>query len=157
MANSMFNIRGIPEVKRALETHAMKASAAVDRAVVSAANDIFNDADQLVPIDEGVLRSSGRLDVQRNIGGLAGMTVTISYGGAAKEYAIVQHERLDFWHPPKPPGKSKVGGRQGTGPGPDPSTGRGPKYLERPFLAKAPLLPEVIVKHIRAEFFGGGA
>lgn len=153
MANlGNFDIRGIPEVKQRLMLEKEKVERAVNRAIVSVANDIFNRADQLVPVDEGILRSSGRLDVKPK---QAGIEVTITYGGASIPYAIVQHERLDFWHPPKPPGKSKVGGRQGTGPGPDPSTGRGPKYLERPFLEEAGKLQETILKHVRAEFFGG--
>lgn len=153
MANlGNFDIRGIPEVKQRLMLEKEKVERAVNRAIVSVANDIFNRADQLVPVDEGILRSSGRLDVKPK---QAGIEITITYGGASIPYAIVQHERLDFWHPPKPPGKSKVGGRQGTGPGPDPSTGRGPKYLERPFLEEAGKLQETILKHVRAEFFGG--
>lgn len=153
MANlGNFNIQGIPEVKQRLMLEKEKVERAVNRAIVSVANDIFNRADQLVPVDEGILRSSGRLDVKPK---QSGIEITITYGGASTPYAIVQHERLDFWHPPKPPGKSKVGGRQGTGPGPDPSTGRGPKYLERPFLEEAGKLQETILKHVRAEFFGG--
>lgn len=153
MANlGNFDIRGIPEVKQRLMVEKEKVERAVNRAMVSVANDIFNRADQLVPVDEGILRSSGRLDVKPK---QAGIEITITYGGASASYAIVQHERLDFWHPPKPPGKSKVGGRQGTGPGPDSSTGRGPKYLERPFLEEAGKLQETILKHVRAEFFGG--
>lgn len=151
----MFDIRGIPEVKQALMVNGRKVSAAVDRAVVSVANDILNKADQRVPVDEGILRSSGFLDIKRGGGPVGGgLVITIGYGGAASEYAIVQHERVDFWHPPKPPAKSKVGGRQGTGPGPD-SSGRGAKYLERPFLEETADLNEKIVRHIRAEFFGG--
>lgn len=45
-----------------------------------------------VPVDEGVLRSTGRVT------GPEGNEVEWSYGGAAAPYAIVQHERLDFRH-----------------------------------------------------------
>jgi hypothetical protein len=44
----MFDIRGIPEVKQALMVNGRKVSAAVDRAVVSVANDILNKAELAV-------------------------------------------------------------------------------------------------------------
>lgn len=151
MTKFKVDITGIEELKRALahDTGAIRDS--VSRAIVAIANDISNKADQLVPVDEGVLRSSRNLKVTKNT---KGVDVAITYGGAAAPYAIVQHERLDFWHPPKPPGKSKVGNRQGTGPVP-PGAGRGPKYLEHPFLQETADFADKIVRHVRAEFYGG--
>lgn len=149
-----FDITGIREVKRALAVDAKGVQAAADRAIANVTNDIFNRADQLVPLDESPLRTSGHIKIDR---GQYGIELQIVYGGAAESYAIVQHERMDFWHPPKPPSKQKSGGRQGTGPGPDPATGRGPKYLERPFLEETKNLRQKIVAQVRAEFFGGAA
>lgn len=152
MASKGFDISGIREVKRALAIDAKGVQAAADKAITNITNDIFVRADQLVPVDESPLRTSGHIQVSRTS---TGIELSIVYGGASAPYAIVQHENLDFWHPPKPPSKSKVGGRQGSGPGPDPQTGRGAKYLERPFLEQTKNLRQKIVAQIRAEFFGG--
>lgn len=47
----------------------------------------------LVP---GTLRASGAVGLPERIGRL--IRIVLSYGGAAINYAIVQHERLDFFH-----------------------------------------------------------
>lgn len=148
------DIRGIPEVKRALAIDSARVEGAIKRAMGDLMNEVFTKADQLVPVDEGNLRTSGHILTSQGPNGES--TITIAYGGAAAPYAAVQHERLDYWHPPKPPGKSKVGKRQGTGPGADPSTGRGAKYLERPFLEVTGNLKQKLIRLIRAEFHGGG-
>lgn len=46
-----------------------------------------------VPVDRGVLRSTGRVRGPRKDG-----SVLLSFGGAAAPYALVQHERIDFNH-----------------------------------------------------------
>lgn len=46
-----------------------------------------------VPVDEGTLRSTGRVD-----GPGRDERVVVSFGGAAAPYALEQHERLDFQH-----------------------------------------------------------
>lgn len=84
--------------------------AATRQAVVTAVNDIALEiaarADDLVPFDTGVLSGSQRTAhaTPRD------MTATISYGGPAAPYALVQHEDMDYRHAP----------------------GRTAKYLERP-------------------------
>ena len=49
-----------------------------------------------VPVDTGVLRASGV--VQRPEVTRQRVRITMGYGGAARAYAVVQHERLDFRH-----------------------------------------------------------
>lgn len=44
----------------------------------------------------GTLRASGRVSLPEKNGKIT--SVTLSYGGAAADYAVVQHERLDFFH-----------------------------------------------------------
>ena len=44
-----------------------------------------------VPVDEGTLRSSGRVDA-------TGKLITLSFGGAAAPYALVQHEDTSLQH-----------------------------------------------------------
>jgi len=46
-----------------------------------------------VPVKEGVLRSSGRVDAAPYAKG-----VVLSFGGASAPYALVQHENLQFHH-----------------------------------------------------------
>ena len=49
-----------------------------------------------VPVDIGILKASGIVDrpiVEKNK-----VTVKLGYGGMAKAYARVQHERQDFVH-----------------------------------------------------------
>ncbi len=63
-----------------------------------------------VPVDQGILKSSGLVEKPFRKGKIFG--VVMAYGGAASAYALVQHENLSFQH----------------------TTG-GPKYLERPLLS----------------------
>lgn len=44
----------------------------------------------------GTLRASGTVHEPERDG--RNISVTLSYGGAASDYAVVQHERLDFFH-----------------------------------------------------------
>ncbi|MCR4301793.1 MAG: hypothetical protein NUV51_09300 [Sulfuricaulis sp.] len=44
----------------------------------------------------GTLRATGTVHEPERIGNL--ISVTLSYGGGAVQYAAVQHERLDFFH-----------------------------------------------------------
>jgi hypothetical protein len=64
---------------------------------------------EYVPVEKGILRSSGH--VEKPVLRPGRIEVILGYGGPAKAYALVQHERLDFKH--------KVGQA---------------KYLERPLL-----------------------
>ena len=49
-----------------------------------------------VPVDTGILRATGRVDGP--VQGPVGPRVTLSFGGAAAPYALVQHEVLKFKH-----------------------------------------------------------
>ncbi len=69
------------------------------------------EAKPLTPVDKGPLRASGTV-LPPEISG-SRITVASGFGGAAKKYAVVQHEDLNLRH--------AVGG---------------PKFLERPFLAR---------------------
>lgn len=46
-----------------------------------------------VPVDEGPLRASGRVEGPNNVG-----EVTLSFGGASAPYALRQHEELSYNH-----------------------------------------------------------
>lgn len=51
-------------------------------------------ANETVPHLDGILEGSGTVDAD-------GLEATVSYGGAASAYAIVQHEHVEFNHPGK--------------------------------------------------------
>ena len=87
-----------------------RASAATRLATATAINDIALEiaakADELVPFDTGALSASQKIENAS----LGDLTATISYGGPAAPYALVQHENMDYQH----------------------DAGRSAKYLERP-------------------------
>lgn len=56
----------------------------------------MTESKRRVPVEHGTLRASGFVATSRNGSNLSAV---LSYGGAAEDYAIVQHERLDFLHP----------------------------------------------------------
>lgn len=144
MTSSSINISGIPEIRRALQAEFDKTDLALRRGLKDMAEQIALESEQLVPVDEGALRSS-RTVVDSS--GPGNYVVTVGYGGPSAPYALVQHERLDFWHPPKPPNKNSAG-MSGTGIV-TPGTGRGPKYLEIPFLKMKSRFPDVMVAYAR--------
>lgn len=147
------SIAGIKELQDAIDSNIVELQMALGRALYSAATDIAADSNLLVPFDTGALAAS-----MYDLGDVGGVGVdgfpgpapefTIAYG---EPYALVQHERLDYWHPPKPPAKSVVGGRQGTGPV-APGEGRGPKYLEVPFAQETSQYPTKLVERVRQHY-----
>lgn len=76
-----------------------------------------------VPVDTGTLRASGHVKEPHIRGTRA--EVVLGYGGAASAYALVQHERLDYFH-----------------------TVGGPKYLERPVNEAARGFGRRVAKHL---------
>lgn len=75
-----------------------------------------------VPIDRGPLRASGTVFAPVKMGA-TGVSVTLGYGGAARAYAVVQHEDTSLSHPPKNP-RPRTGTHWSGRPGQA-------KYLER--------------------------
>ncbi len=141
-------IEGIDDVLAAINRGEKAVVKAAKIAVTEVATDVARRADELVPFDEGTLRNSQIVDLPTTA--RSRIEATIAYGGPAAPYAVVQHEDVTLWHPPKPPGKSKVGKRQGTGPV-EPGGGRGPKYLEHPLLEKEKTFGDEIVKAVKRE------
>jgi len=84
---------------------------------------------QYVPVDLGVLRASGHVELPKIEGD--SVSVTLGYGGPAAPYALVQHENLTYKH--------TVGSA---------------KYLELPLLARAKSLTEQVVAHVHAKLGG---
>ena len=125
----MITITNLDQVKREMRKGNLVVIEAAGQAVTEITTGLARQANELVPFDTGNLARSRVIKYPKKLSDKP--VGEVSYGGPAAPYAVVQHESLDFFHPPKPPNKSKVGGRQGTGPVAA-GTGRGPKYLEYP-------------------------
>jgi len=123
-------IEGLDDIRRLIRVNDRKVVGATKIAVTEQVVELGRRADELVPFDTGNLMRSQIIKLPTAFG--RSIVGSVEYGGTAAPYALVQHEDLELWHPPKPPGKSKVGKRQGTGPV-APGQGRGPKFLEHPF------------------------
>ncbi len=119
-------ITGTEQLRATLQRLGENARPMVAQALYQEAESIMADAKETyVPVDLGILRASGFVKPPQVDG--EAISVTLGFGGAAKDYAIIQHERLDFKH--------RVGGA---------------KYLERPLLAAANNLVAHLGDRIRA-------
>ena len=95
--------------------------------VYAEANDIFNESQAQVPVATGTLRSSG--EVSPPAVSAHQVSVEIGYGGAAADYALPVHEKIEAYH--APPTKAK--------------------YLEDPMIAAARGMGSRIAKYVLAE------
>ncbi len=88
---------------------------ALSQAVFMEAQSVLNESKKIVPVDTGVLKNSGK--VEKPTIREAGVSVEVTYGGAAAPYALIVHEDLNARHAP----------------------GKSAKYLEIPALQRKPL------------------
>ena len=95
-----------------LETFRDRYRAAAEGALREEAEAILAEALRLCPVETGALRASGKIHGPA-WSGSGDCTVTFTFGGGPVDYAIPQHERLDYKH--TPPTQAK--------------------YLEQPLLA----------------------
>ena len=126
MPSVTMKITGATEAAKELTDLGVDAQRAALAAIYSAAQDIGGRADTLVPEDEGILRGTQHISVPK--AGSKKPQVSVRYGGPSADYAIVQHERMDYNHP---------GGGQA-------------KYLEQPFLEEVSAWPGRFVKRMWA-------
>jgi hypothetical protein len=118
---------GTDKLIQLLATGGAKAVPALARALTEEAQDIFATSQMLVPVgDTGNLQSSGMVHPPSISGGQ--VIVEISYGGAARAYAEVQHENESYRHDP----------------------GRTAKYLQTPFEAALPGVSDNIAIRVEA-------
>lgn len=57
---------------------------------------IMADSKLEVPVDTGVLRSTGHVTLPKRVGGE--IVIELGYGGPATPYALRQHETLEYGH-----------------------------------------------------------
>jgi hypothetical protein len=86
---------------------------ALARAVYAEATTVLNESKKIVPVDDGYLKNSGKVEAP-NISPKE-TSVEVTYGGAAAPYALYVHEDPDARHAP----------------------GKTYKYLEIPAMAHA--------------------
>jgi hypothetical protein len=101
----------------------------------------MRESKRIVPVEHGVLRSSGHVD-QPKIKNMQA-SVTLGYGGAAANYAIPVHEI-------PPPPKKSPGGRSARH---SPPTQW--KYLEQPFKAARRGMTQRLGRKIAADMRRG--
>ena len=91
-----FEVRGLDNLVRVMVQGGKKAPLMLGRALYDEANEIFYESQKIVPIDEGVLKSSGQVHAPHYSN--QEIVVEITYGGAAKGYALIQHENESYKH-----------------------------------------------------------
>lgn len=110
-------LRGDKELVARLRRAKKSLAKALDSAMHNIAEDVMADAKtNYVPVKDNALRSSGKVGSVRRVGD--DVIVELGFGGAARKYAWIQHENMDYAH--------KVGSA---------------KYLETPLMAAVHDMP----------------
>lgn len=91
------HIIGTKELIKNLEDAKERGRKAAGAGLYLEANNIIGDSLREVPVDHSALENSRYVTLPKFIG--SDVIVEIGYGGSAKEYAEIQHERTDFKHP----------------------------------------------------------
>lgn len=120
-------VTGLRDVAAVLFAGEHKVLDATKEALYAEAQVVLADSKRQVPFRRGILSGSGMVHQPYQVGKKA--AVEISYGGAAVDYAFIQHENLEFRHAP----------------------GRKAKYLEDPVVDASGRLGQRIrflVEHI---------
>jgi hypothetical protein len=124
LADLTFDLKGTADVQGKIAAALLTMRDKAEAALSQVAEQEMTESKKRVPVDTGTLRDSGH--VQQPERDAEGISVTMGYGGAAEDYAIVQHENLEFHH--------KVGQA---------------KFLESVLQESAPYLLERIAKRIK--------
>lgn len=120
-------VSGLSDVAAVLAAGQKNILHATKQALYAEAQVVLSESKRQVPFRYGALSGSGMVHQPYSVGNKA--AVEISYGGAAVDYAFVQHENLNFRHAP----------------------GRKAKYLEDPVVDARDRLGErikLLVEHI---------
>lgn len=97
MASVSMKITGMAELIKNLEAAGERGKKAVGCGLYLEGNNILSDSKKEVPVDLGALKNSGYITLPQISGN--NIAVEMGYGGSAKRYAAIQHERTDFKHP----------------------------------------------------------
>jgi len=119
-------IRGMKKMQSLLKKIALEKPNEAARAIYLEAQIIMTESKRRCPTDTGILRSSGTVHLPeiRVEKGKKRISVLMSYGGAAQEYALAVHEHLSEHSPPS---WIEAGDNINWS-----AAGTGPKFLEGP-------------------------
>lgn len=124
--SASISLKGVDEMKAKLAALVALAPDAGGAALYQEGEGLKTDSQEhYVPVDQGVLKNSAFVNEPQT--DASGVFVTVGYGGAAKDYAVIQHENTTFTH--------TVGSA---------------KYLELPLLARASGMTERMLGTIRS-------
>lgn len=84
------------QVEAELRRHLSAVQRAAEAALYQGGSIIMTEAKQRAPLDVGTLRNSGYVTLPRTDS--EGTFVEVGFGGAAKAYAVRQHEELSYRH-----------------------------------------------------------
>jgi hypothetical protein len=105
-------LRGLDKLVQQID-RGVKPERALVRAVYAEATTVLNESKKIVPVDDGYLKNSGKVEAPKV--SPRETSVEVTYGGAAAPYALYVHEDPEASHAP----------------------GKTFKYLEIPALAHA--------------------
>lgn len=97
MSRVSMKIVGTSELIKNLQAAGPRGVKAVGAGLYVEAQNILTEAKKEVPVDLGTLKNSGYATLPVISG--QNVTVELGFGGSAKDYAVIQHERTDFNHP----------------------------------------------------------
>jgi hypothetical protein len=89
-------IEGLDKLQARLKKSGVNAAKELAGGLKVEAERIMTAAKRITPVDQGTLRSSGH--VQAPVIRRKTASVVLGFGGAASDYALIQHERTDFTH-----------------------------------------------------------
>lgn len=98
MSKMTVEVTGLRDVAAVLLAGQKNVVDATKEALYAEAHVVLAESKRQVPFRHGALSGSGMVHQPYSVGNKA--AVEISYGGAAVDYAFVQHENLKFRHAP---------------------------------------------------------
>lgn len=91
-------LKGLNGVIHNLERNTARWEEAVATGLYLVGNNIMTKSKREVPVDTGLLKASGYVTLPQAQGDR--VEVQLGYGGnGSRDYAVIQHERMDYRHP----------------------------------------------------------
>lgn len=90
-------VTGLPAFEARLQKLAGRLPAAMGESLYRDMVGVMLESQKIVPFEEGDLHDSGEVDRPEIDGGKA--SVSLHYGSATVNYALIQHENLTYHHP----------------------------------------------------------
>lgn len=91
-------LKGTKELQKQLARFGENAEKELGGALFREATTVMNASKVIVPVDTGALKDSSIVMLPERTG--TGVSVSMGYGGAARDYAVYVHENLTARHAP---------------------------------------------------------